>query len=164
MSSPVPFAVITIKRDNAAICFNASQLMTTTFHFIGASFVCDKALLSIADVATEIAMNSFGTIPPSLLQFSKLKQLTFYDGMSCTCALAKYFYLLANSVPIVATCNDNMQQVDNWILANYDRCKDTTEELPEYDKPQCKMNCLVEGASDTTSISTITIPTSKMRA
>lgn len=146
LKSTAVFSSYSIVSNYREVCFDGSQLMTTSF-FLNQTFACENSLLSIANIARIVTIapslgpSTFKSIPKVFLQFTKLSVLQIDRGtVNCTCALAKYFHDFANHVQLIGFC-DNGQTIDSWINANYDGCKDTTDQLPEYNTAMCQEKC-----------------------
>lgn len=155
MESPANFSTILFSEHynnpNMAllICFDAGSLLVDQFWFFNV-FVCEAALLSISRNAKTVSINDYSrnsfrtkTISSVFLEFSSLTSLLIFYPIDCTCAFAATFYEFVQRVQLFASCDDdNGTDAVSWVLENYDRCKDTSETLPDYDIGECKQRCL----------------------
>lgn len=154
-----PFLSITLSNANSCPfvpCFSACNIRTNKFIFENFP-ICEKSLLTMAGYAKSVIMhNAFSTnypyIPPVFLKFTLLYDLQLDQPLECSCVLAKYFYYFVQIINLVASCAGDGQSATDWIIDNYDGCKNVTDILPDYDTIECKQSCT--SVPECTSMST----------
>lgn len=136
-------------------CFNACNVSSNSFIFNDFA-VCERSLQTMSNYVTSVTINPnsqtnfiYPYIPPVFREFFQLKNLTLTKPITCTCVLAKYFYDFVQRVYLVAACEYNDLSAADWIIANYEKCKNVTDVLPEYDSSECQDYCKIPDCGPT---------------